>query len=115
MKSFIKYPFVCIAMAAMLAPLSSPAREVSQEFNLPATANLTIDEGACNNSGGPQITLEGTIKLGNVCAEITLSNNAKGTHTMTVLREYKVSLALDKSITIPKQPVRGGEIGRAHV
>jgi hypothetical protein len=32
-----------------------------------------------------------------------------------VLKEYTVSLALDKSITIPKQPVRGGVGGNPHI
>ena len=115
MKPFIKYPFLCAVIAAIAAPLSASAGEVNQQVDLPARANLTINEADCDNSGGPQVTLEGVINLGNVCVQVTLSNNAKGTHETTVLKKYKVSLALDKSITIPKQPVRGGVGGNPHI
>ncbi len=115
MKSFIKYSYLPTLLAALMAPLSLSAREINQQVALPATANLTINETDCENSGGPQVTLEGVISLGNVCAKVTLSNNTKGTHTTTVTKEYSVSLALDKSITIPKQPVRGGVGGNPHI
>ena len=110
-----KYLPLCTVLAAMMAPLSLSAGPVNQQIALPATANLTINETDCHNSGGPQVTLEGVISLGSVCAKVTLSNNAKGTHTATVEREYSVSLALDRSITIPKQPVRGGVGGNPHI
>ena len=115
MKPFIKYSSVCAVIAAIAAPLSSWGGEVNQQIELPASANLTINETGCDNSGGPNVTLEGVINLGNVCVQVTLSNNKKGTHETTVVKRYKVSLALDKSITIPKQPVHGGVGGNPHI
>jgi hypothetical protein len=92
-----------------------PAAQVAQQVNLPAHLDLTVGETGCQNSGGPQVTVEGVFKLGNVCSQVTLSNNAKGTHETAVLKEYSVSFALDKSITIPKQPVLGGVGGNPYI
>jgi hypothetical protein len=99
----------------MAAGPSIQAAEVSANISLAATANLTVTESGCENSPGPQVTLEGVITLGSVCAKVTLSNNAKGTHTATVQREYTVVLALENAITIPKQPVLGGVGGNPHI
>jgi hypothetical protein len=98
-----------------MATSASGAGQASQNVSLPASTTVTINEGDCTNSGGPQVTLEGVIRLGSICAKVILSNNAKGTHTATVVKEYTVSLALDRSITIPKQPVRGGVGGNPHI
>ena len=43
-------------------------------------------------------------------------NNAKGTHTATVVSQFDVTLLPpDSTITIPKQPVRGGVGGNPHI
>jgi hypothetical protein len=115
MKSHIAYSSLCTLLAALIATPASGAGQASQNISLPARTTVTINEGDCQNSGGPQVTLEGVIRLGSVCAKVILSNNAKGTHTATVVKEYTVSLALDKSVTIPKQPVRGGVGGNPHI
>ena len=115
MKSYFKYSAVCTVAALIIAAPPSHGGQVSQNVSLPANTSVTVTETDCHNSGGPQVTLEGVIKLGSVCAKVTLSNNAKGTHTTTVQKEYTVSLALENSITIPKQPVRGGVGGNPHI
>ena len=115
MKSNITYSSICTLLAALIATSASGAGQASQSVSLPAKTTVTINEGDCHNSGGPNVTLEGVIRLGSVCAKVILSNNAKGTHTATVVREYTVALALDKAITIPKQPVRGGVGGNPHI
>lgn len=115
MKSHLKHSAVCTIIAFVIAAPAMRAGQVSQNVSLSANTNVTVTEADCHNSGGPQVTLEGAIKLGSVCAKVTLSNNAKGTHTTTVQKEYTVSLALEKSITIPKQPVRGGVGGNPHI
>jgi hypothetical protein len=108
MKIPLNYSSFCTSLIALVSIPALHAGTVSQPISLPTKADLTINEADCQNSGGPNVTLEGLIHLGNVCAKVTLSNNAKGTHTTTVQREYTVSLAIDHAITIPKQPVRGG-------
>ena len=115
MKSSIKYSSLCTLLVALVAAPSLRAGQITQNIDLPVRANLIINEANCHNSGGPNVTLEGTLTLGSVCAKVTLSNNAKGTHTATVVKEYSVSLALEKSITIPKQPSRGGVGGNPHI
>ena len=82
---------------------------VSSGFNLPAHigASVTFD---CKNSPGPTITLEdGTITLGKISGELTLSNNFKLTHS-TNPGDIAVSSALlldfGTTVQIPKQPSR---------
>jgi hypothetical protein len=48
-------------------------------------------------------------------AKVVFSNNAKGTHTATVVAEYNVVLFTGGEIKIPKQPVQGGVGGNPHV
>jgi hypothetical protein len=48
--------------------------------------------------------------------KLIFMNNAKGTHTAVVVKEADVTLLpLGTSITIPKQPVRGGVGGNPHI
>lgn len=115
MKTLIKYTSVCTLLAAVVAAQSVQAAEISRNIGLATKPSINVNTVDCHNSGGPQVTVDGVIKLGSVCAKVILSNNAKGTHTATVQREYTVSLALEKSITIPKQPVRGGVGGNPHI
>ena len=70
-------------------------------------AMATID--ACDNSGGPYITLDGEIVLGGVNGRIILKNNVKGTHKASADETIDVSI-LDPGETIrfAKQPPRGG-------
>jgi hypothetical protein len=69
----------------------------------------------CQNSGGPEVTLEGEIILGGLQVRIIFQNNLRGTHTASVTSTSVVVLALGESITIPKQPVRGGAGGNPHI
>lgn len=115
MNTSFRYASVCTLIAGLAFASSAGAADVTANISLPAAVNLTITESGCENSGGPQVTLEGLITLGDVCAKVTLSNNAKGTHTATVEREYTVALSLEEPITIPKQPVLGGVGGNPHI
>src|SRR5438093_10814074 len=82
---------------------------VSAGFNLPVNvgANLNFD---WSNSPGPVISLgDGVIRLGEVGAEITLSNNVKLTHSTDpgdISISAAVLLKFGTSVEIPTQPTR---------
>src|SRR5947209_4122867 len=115
MKQTSKYASLCAAIAAILALPTLHAGQVSQNVTLPASVSLSVGATGCSNSPGPTVTVEGTIALGDVCAKVTLSNNEKGTHTTTIVKEYSVALTLSQPITIPKQPVLGGVGGNPYI
>jgi hypothetical protein len=70
-------------------------------------AQATID--ACDNSGGPNITLAGELVLGGIDGRIILRNNRKGTHKATADVVAEVSLLEPgETIQFAKQPPRGG-------
>jgi len=75
-----------------------------------AMALATIKSGDCSNRRGPTITMDGTIVLSGLNANLILRNNVKGTHTAE--EAVVVSLILEgTTITLPKQPVQGGAGG----
>ena len=82
---------------------------------MPLQVDGTVTATGCNNRGGPEVTLEGEIRLGGLQMQIILQNNVKGTHRATVTSTSVVVLAVGESITIPKQPVRGGAGGNPHI
>lgn len=99
------------ASALLMSGLSSALADQELQFGyeMPVQARVTVDETGCDNSPGPWITVEGEILLGGLQAELVFQNNVKGTHSATNLYSTNVVLALPGgSITIPKQPVRGG-------
>lgn len=101
---------------ALLTPSSRADQQVSAPYQLPMNIHAVVDESDCENSPGPQITLGGEIRLGGLNARVIFSNNAKGTHTVTVVRQYDVNLLVEgSSITIPKQPVQGGVGGNPYI
>jgi len=82
---------------------------VSAGFNLPGSISAAVSFD-CSNSPGPWITLgDGRVDLGSVGAELTLSNNAKLTHSTDpgdILLKERVQLNFGATIQIPKQPSR---------
>jgi hypothetical protein len=91
-------------------------QQVSAKLSVAMQLNGTVNETGCNNSKGPQITLEGEIVLGGVQVELIFQNNAKGTHEASELWGTNVVLVpLGGAITLPKQPVRGGVGGNPHI
>jgi hypothetical protein len=82
---------------------------VGADFNMPIQVNANINETGCNNNPGPYVTIDGNIVLGGLKLQLTFANNVKGTHTTVVTLQTNITLIdLGKTITIPKQPVRGG-------
>src|SRR6266496_3439398 len=82
---------------------------VGAQFAQPVHVTANINETGCNNSPGPQVTIDGEISLGGLEVQLILANNVKGTHTTVVtLTTNIVLIPLGTKITIPKQPVLGG-------
>jgi hypothetical protein len=88
---------------------------LTKSFNMPLQVNGSVTASDCNNSPGPQVTLDGEINLGGLQVQLIFQNNIKGTHRTIVTSTSVVVLALGESITIPKQPVRGGAGGNPHI
>jgi hypothetical protein len=110
------YLIICLVAVALCARSVRAEQTVVQNFGMPTTVHGTVSATDCNNRGGPQVTLEGIISLGGVQVQLIFQNNAKGTHTATVTYKTNVVLvALNESITIPKQPVRGGVGGNPFI
>jgi hypothetical protein len=108
--------------AALLAALNlglTSARadqQIVTEFNQPIHVTANINETGCDNSPGPQITVDGDIALGGVQLKLILANNVKGTHqTVVTLDTNIVLISLGQKIVIPKQPVLGGVGGNPYI
>lgn len=80
---------------------------INQDLLDPAIVSTLISAADCSNNPGPWITFEGDIALSGLNARLIFRNNAKGTHQ--AIRTVEVALVPPGlSVTIPKQPVRGG-------
>lgn len=101
-------PIMAIALLALVANLANAA-SISQAFTQTAHVSLQATPSGCDNNPGPFITLNGELSLSGASARITLSNNAKGTHTAsTDVSADVVILPAGQSIQIAKQPSQGG-------
>jgi hypothetical protein len=91
-------------------------QQISAQFDMPMHITALVNESGCDNSPGPQITLEGEIALGGMQVQLTFANNVKGTHTTEVISQTTVVLVPPgDSIVIPKQPVLGGVGGNPYI
>jgi hypothetical protein len=103
-------------LLASVALVAQADVTLKKNFTMGAQAHVNLTESDCQNSHGPWITLDGDIALGGMGMRLILQNNVKGTHTATVTFETNVVvLSLGSSITIPKQPVRGGVGGNPYI
>lgn len=81
-------------------------------FSLPTKVTGKVTSGDCTNSGGPNVTLDGELRLGGLGGRLVLTNNAKFTHATSVDVTIDVVLIQDgQSITFHKQPPLGGAGG----
>jgi hypothetical protein len=81
-------------------------------FSIPSGAACNVSTGNCVNSGGPDVTLNGEIRLGGLGAQLILTNNAKFTHATSADVVVDVVLLEEgKSITFAKQPPLDGAGG----
>jgi hypothetical protein len=108
---------VAVALLALgMTSIGRADQSFDTPFAMPTTINATVNSSDCDNSGGPEVTLDGTINLGGFKAKFIFKNNKKGTHTAVVVSERTVTLVpLGGAITIPKQPVRGGVGGNPYI
>ncbi|MGH7521042.1 MAG: hypothetical protein ACREMI_07165 [Gemmatimonadales bacterium] len=101
-----------LASATASSPMS-----VSRSFEQLIGATATSTVTGCSNSPGPNITIEGNLRLGGLGTRMTFTNNAKGTHTFTDEAHVDITLVPSdgNTITIPKQPVLGGVGGNPFI
>jgi hypothetical protein len=81
---------------------------VSADLLEAAVAAATVHSGDCNNSGGPTITLGGSLTLGGINARLYFTNNLKGTLTSDTFHVEAALVIEGTALTIPKQPSQGG-------
>jgi hypothetical protein len=102
MKSLIPL-YLASGLIFICAPSVYADKQVSTAFDQPVRVDATVDTSGCKNSGGPTVTFGGKLSLGGLNARVTFSNNAKGTHTATVLSQFDVTLLPEGSaIEIPQ-------------
>jgi hypothetical protein len=108
-------------LIAVMAGLASvfPAhaqQQVAKTFNMPLRVQASIGLSDCQNSPGPQITLDGAVSLGGLTVELIFRNNVKGTHTY--IAEDKADVVVvpaGGTLVLPKQPVLGGVGGNPFI
>jgi hypothetical protein len=89
---------------------------VDLDFDIPTGAHAGVDSEGCTNSGGPNITLSGELKLGGLCGSLIFSNNAKLTHATAA--DVVIDIVLipaGKSIVFAKQPPLDGAGGNPFI
>src|SRR5215203_1790983 len=74
-----------LAVATSTFTMLADAAQISAKLTVPMQINGVVNETGCNNSKGPQVTLEGEIVLGGVQVELIFQNNAKGTHQASAM------------------------------
>jgi hypothetical protein len=120
MKTIVKSSCAVVALVVLgsLGPSSARADQtIGMSCQMPVHVTCNVNEIGCNNSPGPQITIDGAITLGGLSANLIFENNAKGTHT-DVVTTWATNIALvplNTPIVIPKQPVLGGVGGNPYI
>src|SRR5688572_7597308 len=95
-------------LAFGMASVSRADQAVKTVLKLPTSIKALISS-SCDNSGGAEVTLDGSIKLGSFKENFIFKNNKKGTRTTNMISAHDVALIpLVGSISMPKQPSDGG-------
>src|SRR5262249_34714741 len=104
------------ALTLIASARSAAANQVTESFSMPVTMQVSAATTGCTNSPGPQITFGGQFALEGLNANLTFSNNAKGTHTHTDGTQVSAAiLAAGQSVVLPKQPSSGGVGGNPFI
>lgn len=113
----VRRSFILGALAGLAMAVPALAqKEVTKTFVMPVHVQAAVNMSGCENSPGPQITLDGSVKLGGVTVQLTFRNNVKGTHTYTAEKSVDVvAVPAGGSLEIPKQPVLGGVGGNPFI
>jgi hypothetical protein len=105
-----------ISAPTLLGRCVQGLRATSLDFGMLSRAQVKVTTGGCDNTGGPDITLSGEIRLGGINAKLIFTNNERGTHLRDEKTEVSiVILEAGKSITFAKQPPEGGVGGNPHI
>lgn len=81
---------------------------MSRSVTVPVRVRATVDHDVCDNTGA-SITIGGTLEYGGLGVRMRFSNNMKGTRTATADEELNIEVTpAGGSVTVPKQPSRGG-------
>ena len=112
------------ATAIVLASLASfglvgtalGAAVATSTFSTLVHVSASLTASGCDNSPGPNITLQGALSLGKVGVQLLFENNLKGTHTLTVQSTASATVIPEgQTVQIPKQPVLGGVGGNPFI
>lgn len=86
-------------------------------FALASAANVNISGANCSGRGGTEMRLTGDLKLSGISANLTFTNNEKGTHEHSE-DDVTVSIIIlpdGDAISFDKRPPQGGAGGNPHV
>ena len=99
-----------------LASVAGADQQISAKLALPIQVSGSVTLSDCDNSHGPQVTLNADLVLGGLNVQAIFRNNVKGTHEH--VEEFVASAELlpeGGTITLPKQPVLGGTGGNPFI
>lgn len=92
------------------------AQQVSTNYSMPVHLQMSPSASDCENSPGPNITLNGELALSGIEVQLIFRNNVKGTHThVEETTASVVVIPAGESIQFPKQPVLGGVGGNPFI
>src|SRR5947209_8145523 len=112
-----KTAMVALVLAVLgITSVAHATTTASTTFQTPVHVQTSMTTSGCNNSPGPQITLQGAMTVGGLGFQLLFENNLAGTHTFTVESTASaVVIPAGQSVTIPKQPVLGGTGGNPFI
>src|SRR6266487_3517212 len=121
-EAFSKNMLKKTAMAALviavlgLTSLAHATTTASTTFQTPVNVRTSMTTSGCDNSPGPQITLQGAMTIGGIGVQLLFENNLAGTHTFTIKSTASATvIPAGQTVTIPKQPVLGGVGGNPFI
>jgi len=100
----------------LAASSAGTSTRVNTTFTQPLRLAVNTELTGCSNSPGPFITLAGEMAFGGLGSRMTFRNNVKGTHEYSDERKVEVVVVpAGQTVTIPKQPSRGGVGGNPFI
>lgn len=105
-----------LGKAQLLGRCVQGLKKAELDFTIPTGVYAMTTSDNCENSGGPDITLSGELRLGGLCGQLVFTNNAKFTHATSA--DVVVDIVLipaGRSITFAKQPPLDGAGGNPHI
>lgn len=99
----------------LLTSTALAAGQVSSNWTIPADLTVEFSGVTCDNTGS-SVDLYGVLVTGGAQARVAFRNNMKGTHELVLLSEVTLEIVPGGgSVSIPKQPARGGVGGNPHI